>query len=272
MQCTLQIMILFDSDIGNEEDEQLIGLVVEPSNTDFDADFNTKHDDLRAQLQFHNMQMSNIFKDKRTDRDIGLSGHILQVGVCKIPSDGNCLFGADVHQRLQLRVGSTTYDNEVAKLRKDVVDHINVNLESYKRELLHRIYERRHKQGNTSKIKDNEKNGLCKDFLKNYLSKPNKWGGSESIKAFSELYKANVIIFKEGGEIYFGNSFNPSYEDIIILLFTVSGQNDQNQNHNHYDSIVKLNDDALSKCTSILMKNDAKNCSLKNISNTIVLE
>lgn len=251
--------------------EELIALVIEPSHTHIDDDFKSKHDNLRAQLQFHNMQMSNLFKEHRIDQDIQLKDDNINVGVCKIPSDGDCLFGAAVHQQFQLKVGSAKYDQEVTKLRKNVVSHINENLRNYERELLGRIYESRQRQGNTSKIEENEKNGLFNDFLSNYLSKQYKWGGSESIKALSEMFRANVIIFKEGEEIYFGNSFNSLYEDIIVLLYGIRGQNNQNKNHNHYDSIVKLNEDALLKCTSKLMKNDAKKCSLKNISNTIDL-
>lgn len=92
-----------------------------------------------------------------------------------------------------------------------------------------------------------------------------------------ELFKANIIIFDEWGDVRFGNSFDPTYQDIIAVAFRVSNkisriENASNNNRNHYDSIIRLTDDVIQQCAPILMEKYEKARSIKNISGAICLE
>lgn len=202
-----------------------------------------------------------------------IAGEISKIRVCEIPGDGNCLFGATVHQHFHLKVGSDEYKQRTVELRGEVVAHIRSNLKRYERTILDRIFKKHRNDKNSSKTSEEQ----CEEFLSNYLSKENHWGGSETITAISELLKVNVIVFDEWGDVRFGNSFNLLHQSVITLAYRVSKKINRRDNPNdihrdHYDSVVKLSDDVLFKSTSILMKNHSKMCSLKNISDAIVLE
>lgn len=268
----------------DNENTSLIAVHTEPSNIDANDEFNAKLSNLRAQLRFHGIQVTNTFRNKeeKSECEIELTaGIVSKIEICQIPSDGDCLFGATVHQRFHAKVGSDEYTHHIIKLRKDVMAYIEANLEHYERELLDRIYEQRRKNGDKSKIQNIQEE--CKKFLQNYLARERHWGGSESIKAISELFDTNVIIFNEWGEVYFGSPFNSSYKDIITLAFRVSDLESNRENlkknksvsniqRNHFDSIIKLSDDVLNKCISNLMANYEKTSTVKSISDVVDIE
>lgn len=204
-----------------------------------------------------------------TECDIVFStGKTLKIRVCPIPSDGDCLFGAIVHQHLFLEVGSDKYVQRVAELRKEVVLHLKDNLKLYERELLGHIYEKKSKITNFKEE--------CHRFIEDYLSKEHHWAGAESIAAISFLFKTNIIIFDECGDVRFANSYNPSYNNIITLVYRVSKaiqkENISNIVRNHYDSIVKLTDDVVNECAATLTANYTNTCAMKTNSDTIFIE
>lgn len=204
-----------------------------------------------------------------TECDIVFStGKTLKIRVCPIPSNGDCLFGAIVHQHLFLEVGLDKYVQRVAELRKEVVLHLKDNLKLYERELLGHIYEK--------KSKINKVEEECHRFLDDYLSKEHHWAGAESTAAISFLFKANIIIFDECGDVRFANSYNSSYNNIITLAYRVSKVS-QNENisdivRNHYDSIVKLTDDVINECATVLTSNFTKTCTMNTNSDAIFIE
>lgn len=169
----------------------MIGLKIEPSKTNSNDEFDVQLKNLRAQLQFHNIQMTNNafrYKEEGTDCEIQLSaGKFSKIELCRIPGDGNCLFGATVHQRYHFKVDSDEYKQRVAELRKKVVAHININLKRYERILLGRIYDKRYVNEKKSKTQNVEED--CKNFLDNCLSKEHYWAGPETIQAICELFK-----------------------------------------------------------------------------------
>lgn len=254
----------------------MIEIKVEPSNTEVNNELNDDLNHLRAQLKFHNLQMrNNIFqnKEKAVECEIELlPGKISKIEVFRIPGDGDCLFGAAVHQLFHLEISSENYKQRTVELRIEVVAHIKAHLKRYERKLLDRIYAKR---GAYEQIQNVEEE--CEKFLENYLSKEHRWGGSESIQAISELFESNVVVFNELGEVFFGSTFNSSYKNIITLAFRVSGQSNRehdgsNIQRNHYDSIVKLNDDVLIESTSMVMSKYALTCALKDITEIIDIE
>lgn len=197
-----------------------------------------------------------------------------KIEVCRIPPDGNCLFGATVHQRYYLQVNSDEYIQKAAELRKEVVAHIKSNFKRYERTLLGRVYGKSCDNDNRTRIENIEENAT--KFL-DYLSKDAIWAGVEAIQAISEIFKANVVILNEWGEVNCGNLFDSTYEDIIILAFRVSKNNITKENvpntqRNHYDSVIKMSNDVLDKCASMLLKNHAKSCDIKNIPDIIEIE
>lgn len=180
-----------------------------------------------------------------------------------------------MHQRNNLKVASDEYNQKVANLRNEVLTHIKANLKRYERLLLGRVYAKRCDNGEKTKIPVIEED--CNKFLDNYLSKDTAWAGPETIQAVSELFKVNVIIFNEWGEVNCGNSFDSSYENIITLAFRVSKKNEKRENvpntqRNHYDSVIKICDEVMDKCASMLLENHTKSCSLQTISHIIDIE
>lgn len=261
------------------EETSLLELEIEPlikNSTEFDMQFNN----LRTQLQIHNIQMVNSAfqnKDEGTECEIQLSADkFSKIELCRIPNDGNCLFGAFVHQRFHFKVGSNEYKTKVTELRKEVVDHIRTNLVRFKQKLLGRIYDKYCADRKNSKPKTQNVGEYSETFLNN-LAQECFWGGPETLQAISELFKVNVVIFNEYGEVNFGNNFDSSYEDAITLVFRVSKPNDKKENvsnaeRNHYDSVAKLNNDIIDKCVSMLLINHAKSCSLTNVTGIINID
>lgn len=252
----------------------MIELTIEPvlnyPNDEFIVQFNS----LRAQLQFHNIQMTNTTiqnEEELSQCEIQLeNGLFSKIELCQICRDGNCLFGAIVHQRYKLKIDSDKYKNSVAELRTKVVAHIKKNLERYQRTILGRIYS--HRDNNEKTNIQNVTEDSTK-FLDDYLSKDKSWGGLESIQAISEIFKANVFIFNELGVVNCGNSFDSSHKDIITIAFRVSEkENVPNTQRDHYDSVIKIGNDILDKCALQLLNNYKKSCSVKNISHVIDIQ
>lgn len=252
----------------------MIELQIEPLGDELNTELNT----LRAQLQFHNILMTNTAiqnGDEKSQCEIQLcDGIFSNIELHQIPTDGNCVFGATVHQRYNLKVNSDEYIQRVAELREAVVAHIKTNWKRYERTLIGRVYAKRcdnNKKTTIRNVVDESKEIL------DYLSKDTTWAGPEAIQAISEIFKTNVVIFNEWGEVNCGNSFDFSYEDVITLAFRVSKKNSTKENvpntqRNHYDSVIKISNDVLDKCASIILVNHKKSCSIKNISHVITIE
>lgn len=265
-----------NSDIIDETgDTSLVALEIEPLHDEFSEQVKI----LRARLQMHNIRLiNNAFqsRDERSECEIQLSNGIYsKIEVCHITADGNCLFGATVHQRFFLEINSDEYIQKVAELRKEVVNHIKNNFSQYERLLIGRVYAKSSNNDTETDIENTEER--AKKFLDDYLSKEKTWAGPETIQAISEIYAANVVIFNEWGEVYCGNSFNSSYEDFITLAFRVSKKHTEKKNvanteRDHYDSVIKMTNDVLDKCASILLVNHEKSSSVKTISDVIDIE
>lgn len=193
--------------IDEEDDPSLVELNIEPLNDEFAVELNN----LRAQLQFHNMQMTQAAlqnKEELAECEVQLDdGVYSKIGLHRIPADGNCLFSAIVHQKYMLQVDTDEFKKSLANLPSEVITHIKQNLQRYQRTISGRVY---------AHGCDNEKVGIqnnsenLTNFLDDYLFKNGTWAGLETIQAVSEIFKTNVIIFNEWGTINCGNSFDSS--------------------------------------------------------------
>lgn len=253
--------------------ENIIEIKIEPVNK-----ISEELNSFLARLRIHNIQMINIFKNIRdgTECEVKLSlEKTSTILVCPIPGDGNCLLGSIVHQHFHLEVGSDKYIQKVTELRHKVVAHIKANLKQFERQLSGRIYDKR-SQTIEKRVKIRNFEEESTNFLDNYLSKDHHWAGEETTQAVSELFKANIIIFDEWSDVRFGNSFDPSYQDIITVAFRVQKKHNRQENahnidRNHFDSIIRLNDDILQESAAILMEKYNKGRTIKNVSSAIYI-
>lgn len=93
----------------------------------------------------------------------------------------------------------------------------------------------------------------CKVYLNYCLTKSGCWGGSETIKAVSRLYKVHVIIFNEYGPCYLVDGFNSDYERSIILWYRLAHAETESQ-RNHYDSVINIKQTDTFNCMKSMMK------------------
>lgn len=126
----------------------------------------------------------------------------------------------------------------VAKLRREVINFIKENFESFQYELKNSIYDH-NVNSNADFVITNVKEDrqACLTFLEN-LKQDSEWGGAESLKAVSLIYKKNIIILNENGGIHIPN-FSPKYESCVILAYRLASS-DTKLIRNHYDSVVNI--------------------------------
>lgn len=227
---------------------------------------------LESQLQIYNIQLSNKYNDFEDFGECEVNfrdGMIAKIRVLPIPGDGNCLFAAIIHQRFHLKIDSADFKHRVDECRKDIVAHITKNLDRYERVILDRVHVQLSRRYPNKKVKIEDSRGSVTSFLNTYLSKDGRWGGSESIRAAAELFKINIIIFNENGDVRFGNFFDPSFTGIIILAFRACQNIDKDADRIHYDSVIGLSDKMLKDCAAFLTGKYQKSCSIKKLRNPI---
>lgn len=257
--------------VESHQHEEVIGLLIEPAIRQLDDEATAKYNKLKVQWKIHAIQMTNRCESVRECEIELATGKSSKIGIVEIPKDGNCIFGASIHQLYHLEIGSDLYHKQVLDLRKIVVTHIRENFEKYEADIMNRIYEKCNKK--KSEIEDIKNE--CEKYIDG-LSNQGNWGGLETVKAISAIFKANVIIFNEGGVVYAGNSFDPLYENIISLVYRFSYRLDEgyapSSERNHYDSVVGITDDVLNECCWLLIRNYTKTCSFKNQCDVIELD
>lgn len=124
------------------------------------------------------------------------------------------MFGALAHQIYKYNLSSQEYEDSVHQLRVNVVQFIRENLELFEFELRGCLYDMKKSKKEKMLLSKKTFEELREEF-NNYLS--NKiavdcaWGGSESIKAVSLLFKVNILIINENESIYYANGFNQNF-------------------------------------------------------------
>lgn len=158
----------------------------------------------------------------------------------KIKDDGNCLFSAITHQ---LWPGSTTDKTHIKKtkqLRSDVVEHILKpdNFSMYEIAVQETM-------GSTNNLDVADATIKSKLWVRNKLSRSGKWGGLETIKAVSNMYRVNVVIFNEDSACYMIKGSDAEFERTILLAYRLGIGTDGEAVYNHYDSVCDMDSDTM---------------------------
>lgn len=165
----------------------------------------------------------------------------MNVNIVNIKADGNCMFGAAIHQLEYVKVNSLEHIKRTIELRKQVVSHIEDHFETYKHVIQLRI-----------KCEDDKIDELGKNFLANNLSVNGFWGDSESLMAIANIFSVNIFVFRENGPFYFGTGFSPKKSRTIFLAYRCFGKEGNELIYNHYESVCEIDPDLLFKCASDL--------------------
>lgn len=160
---------------------------------------------------------------------------IRHLSTVKMNADGDCLFSSLCHQRFRHRANSKQHIEETNQLRADVVAHIlkPENFPKFKFTLQDHVYERKLK----SQITDME--AECKHFVRDVLSKRGVWGGMETIKAASDIFECNILVYNEHGSCTVTRNSDRKYSQTLIIAYRymkIRGE----EISCHYDSVTDL--------------------------------
>lgn len=235
-----EILMQTNADIGEEEVEIRLDndLTTEPQYEDL----------IFTQLSVQNLKMGNAIMlnaEKKQKFLFKLSDTASAVAhVTKIKSDGNCMFGALAHQLFYVKVNSTEHVKATKELRLKSVNFIKENVKLFIHDIKGRVLEKK------GEIVDIDKE--CTFFLNQCLPQAGCWGGFESLKAISCVYKINVLILNESGDYYFANNFNPDYDRSVCIAFREANKLRKicdGPDRNHYDPVVEIKSEIVSECS-----------------------
>lgn len=169
-------------------------------------------------------------------------GVLKSLKILRITGDGNCLFGALSHQISGQKLNSRSHRNSTKQLRAQVVQHLKAHMDEFKPWI----------KGSIEEYSDSEEE--CTNFVKKYLPKSGNWGGSESIKAISDMHQLNIVIFCENDSFYFHHDYNPCFERCVAIAYRKYKDPKATVDRNHYDSIVEISPDDLTLCVKRLIE------------------
>lgn len=251
---------------GDEQPEvgiidDLMGAINKNNNILTATDDREKNEKLiYKQICDQNIKMSEAtISHNEAEKNMSFSFNSNSTGTIKVAAikkDGDCLFGALAHQLFFHKLNSKPHKISNKELRADVVEYIQANVGAFERYIKGRLYEMsdESKEANSSEF-----------FLSNYLARPGFWGGMESLKAVSEIFNVNILIFNENGAFHSVNDLNFEHGRSVAIAFRNSaGQQKKkkmynNIDRNHYDSVTKISQADIYKCARELMKMHAQN-------------
>lgn len=207
------------------------------------SEINISADQLYQQFssQITTMTHALYSRAKQDEMKIKLYGSDFRtVKVLVTPRDGNCLFTSLAHQLFGLKISSKEMKAARNELRANVVKYIQSNYELFEHEIKGRVLDNfEDKDPNCDDWDvsiDVEKEKIF--FINQLLPQDKYWGGSETLKAVSDLHEVNIIIFNEGDICHIMNSFGKSYGKTIGVAFRLVQQ--ESVQRNHYDSVVDM--------------------------------
>lgn len=166
---------------------------------------------------------------------------VARIKVIQSPGDGNCLFTSLAHQLTGFKMNSRELKYDSNKLRADVVEHIKKNYSSFENEIKGRVYDNIDDQKRFNMLSgpiDLEKE--CTFFLNTLLPTKKYWGGSETLKAVSQMYSVNIIVFRENGPYQIVNQFNETFNQTLNVAYRFGVDTFGNVERNHYDSVSDI--------------------------------
>lgn len=194
---------------------------------------------LSTQMSIQSIKMVNAaILNKEAVQYSKTKQNLNAVKICQIEPDGNCLFAAIAHQLNQAKVGSAHHNELTEALKGQVIEHIKGNINAFAGYLRGRVDEYKSK-GDIKNM-----NAEFQEFLNIRLPLRLSWGGSETMKAVTELFKINILVINEFGECKLGHRYQPEYNRSVTLSFS-SFKSDGNLNH--YDSVIEISEEALTK-------------------------
>lgn len=169
------------------------------------------------------------------------------VQLVKIVGDGNCLFASLAHQIFLNKVNSEEHIRSANDLRKRVVEHIGEHFDRFRQIIKWRLIEIKEENKNLDEA-DMEKE--TRSFVENSLRDSKCWGGTESLKAISEIEKVNILVFSEDDKCYFPFEFDLNYKRIVYIAYRLNSNNVRD----HYDSVYEVSRPILYQCAVQLAK------------------
>lgn len=230
---------------------------IEPIDMNVDA-----HDLMYTQIASQMLEISKsviMNKDETGNMKIQIGTGEKFIQVAKIHKDGSCLFAAMAHQIFCESVSNSSgqHSERADQLRAEVVAYIGNNYERFRHALRGRIFDiiESSRGGKKKQMSEIEINERCKSFLDEELSSKTCWGGHESLVALRELYKVNILIFREVDSFSFVEGFEPLFERTVCLAYRLSGRlkKIKVKTYNHYDSICGINNNVMFDCAQLLV-------------------
>lgn len=176
-----------------------------------------------------------------------LNGDSFHLFVVETEDDGNCLFSALAHQLWQHEITSKQHEKMKKNLRSTVVEHI-LKPENYIFALEERLREKKNIEGNDDLISE------CKLYVRHCLSRDRQWGGLESIKAVSCVYRVNVVVFNENGACYMIKRSGDEYNRTIAIAYRLRCTGDGEYKLCHYDSISEMDSNSIYSASEFITK------------------
>lgn len=203
------------------------------------------------QMSSQNLRMMRLALENDEHKKVMVLKHDSRfdtIDVLEIDPDGNCLFGACVHQIHATKLGSPTHYELVAALRREAVEHILKYFDRYIHVLKYRVAEE--VKIKTGKKQEKVNENQCKIFAASYLSRAGNWAGTECLTAISEIHQTNIIGFNENEKFYFASGYNASYNRFIFIAYRMNSKGV----YNHYNSVFGINAQLMYKCVDNLSK------------------
>lgn len=229
-----------ENSVENESTDSIIELSIEPL-----ADFQREKFDVNEVENIIYKQISDQLvyiseasqsKSKRDEMAFDIDGESVTLVCTKIARDGHCLFRSLSHQLWKKEQNQSTIE-----LRAAVVSYIKEHFSSFLWQLRGAVL---NLYGNVPNIHEQ-----CKRFLMEELSTKG-WGGSETIKAVTNMHSVNVLVFNENGPSHFPFGFNTSYPRTILLAYRLQvpesdDECDESNKNELWESIDESNTDDL---------------------------
>lgn len=189
------------------------------------------------------IQAALTHKEQQNHMSFKIQNTLCSLQVVDIKGDGNCLFRSLAHQLRFEKLGTRQQNKSTNALRKEVVEIIKKNFNMFQRELKGAVFDRDDKKGVHPKRSAEEMRKDCEDYLKDCLSKPTFWGGSETLKAVSMIYEVNIAIFTENGDCYLATEYDAEYEKMLLVAYklaTAVEMGETKLERNHYESVTSI--------------------------------
>lgn len=246
------------------------GVVSQPTIIPITQDYFTEL--IMNQIKTQNEWLNEIMKSYKSSSleamEFKLNTHDRLIEIIKIKKDSNCLFSSLCHQIFGYSPGSKEHEKVTKELRNDVVKHIDGNFDSFKFQLIGRLYE---KGDRNEFVLDDNMDKQARDFVKNELRKASTWGGGESIKAVSEIHKVNIIVFPEKDTCRSLFDFNPKYHRTLAISHRLNDLPNKLYDHrNHYESVSKISQHILFDISVALSKIEINKHASKDAAKMII--